>query len=312
MTDWQRVEQLIGSHNLEQLAQKRVGVIGLGSGGSFVATSLAMSGVGHFMLADPDVMEAGNVVRHVADRRYVGQNKATAVADLILHRNPNAKIDVIEDRIENHESALDNLDMLVVAVDGENAKFIINELALKRHLTAVYAGVYERGEGGDIVIIRPYDGPCYACWSQSLRDGAPTTSRTPEGELDYGMIGEAGTLEAEPGLWVHVTKVGSIQTDIILNELLRGSDVHEDMPGNTVIVANSAIEILDGVVSDPHTGLWVNIPRDPECLVCGDKIQLAQDEASMSLEDLMGSDGMGSMIEMQDEPEQQTQRGEDG
>ena len=306
MTTWERVEQLIGSDNLEQLSQKRVGIIGLGSGGSFVAISLAMSGVGHFMLADPDVMEEGNVVRHVADHRYVGQNKAAAVADLIQHRNPVAKTTVIEDRIENHESALDDLDIVVVAVDGENAKFIINELALKRRLTAVYAGVYERGEGGDIVIIRPYDGPCYACWSQSLRDGAPTTSRTPEGELDYGMIGDEGTLEAEPGLWVHVTKVGSIQTDIILNELLRGTDVHEDMPANTVVVANNSLEILDGVVNDPHTGLWVDIPRDPECLVCGDKVRLAADESAMSLDDLMGDNLMG-----EEEAEAQTQRGTD-
>ena len=49
---WERVERLIGSDNLERLAQKKVGVIGLGSGGGFVALSLAMSGVGKFVLVD--------------------------------------------------------------------------------------------------------------------------------------------------------------------------------------------------------------------------------------------------------------------
>ena len=52
--DWTRVEQLFGSENLRFLAQKRVGVVGCGSGGSFVALSLAMSGVGHFTLIDSD------------------------------------------------------------------------------------------------------------------------------------------------------------------------------------------------------------------------------------------------------------------
>ena len=91
---WERVEGIIGSDNLNLLAQKKVGVVGLGSGGGFVALSLAMSGVRNFALVDNDNIEAGNVTRHVADLRYVGQNKATAVADLIKNRNPDAIIDV--------------------------------------------------------------------------------------------------------------------------------------------------------------------------------------------------------------------------
>lgn len=291
---WQRVEQLFGTENLNKLSQKRVGVVGLGSGGGFVALSLAMSGIGHFVLVDDDELEEGNIVRHVADRRYIGWNKAAAVADLIQNRNPTAQIDVREGRIEQNMDALDELDILVVGVDGENAKYIINEACLKRHLTAVYAGVYERGEGGDVVIIRPYDGPCYACWSQELRAGFQEPQPGENAQLDYGMIGEEGTLEAEPGLWLHVTKVASIQTDLIINELLRGTDVSEEMPGNTIILANNTLEILDGEMNPPHTSIWVTIPRDPDCLVCGDKMQLNDAQAaSLSLDDLMaGDDGI--------------------
>lgn len=301
-TDWQRVEQYYGKDNMQRLAESRVGVIGLGSGGSFVALSLAMSGVGHFSLVDDDVLEEGNVVRHAADRRYVGWNKAKAVADLIEHRNPKASVDVREGRIEDHMDILDDLDIVVVAVDGEQVKYILNEALLQRRITAVYAGVYERGEGGDVAIIRPYDGPCYACWSQELRAGFQQPVPGENGALDYGMIGEEGTLEAEPGLWVHVTKVASIQTDIILNELLRGSDASEDMPANTIIVANNEMEIIEGAVNDPHTGLWIDIERDPECLVCGDRARLVIDEdhSALSLDDLMGSVG----ISLQDEAEE--------
>ena len=53
---WDRVERLLGSRNLEKLAQARVGVVGLGSGGGFAALSLAMSGVGKFVLIDDDKM----------------------------------------------------------------------------------------------------------------------------------------------------------------------------------------------------------------------------------------------------------------
>jgi molybdopterin/thiamine biosynthesis adenylyltransferase len=300
--DWKRVEQYYGKDNLGRLAESHVGIIGLGSGGSFVALSLAMSGVGNFVLIDSDVLEEGNVVRHAADRRYVGWNKAKAVADLISHRNPKAKVDVREGRIEDHMDALDGLDIVVVAVDGEQVKYIINEALLKRNINAIYAGVYERGEGGDVVIIRPYDGPCYACWSQELRAGFQAPVPGADGALDYGMIGEEGTLEAEPGLWVHVTKVASIQTDLILNELLKGSEASEEMPANTIIVANSEMEIVDGEPNDPHTGLWVNIPRDPECLVCGDRARLTDEaHSALSLDDLMGSSGLGLLEEEEGE-----------
>ena len=60
MTDmWQRVERLIGADNLGRLAEMKVAVVGLGSGGGFVAVSLAMSGVGKFVLVDNDVPGTG-------------------------------------------------------------------------------------------------------------------------------------------------------------------------------------------------------------------------------------------------------------
>ena len=289
-TDWERVERLIGTDNLQRLAAARVGIVGLGSGGGFVAQSLAMSGVGHFVLVDDDTLEGGNIVRHVADSRDIGRPKVAVVADLLKRRNPHADVTTIVGRIEDHPEALDDLDILVVGVDGENAKYAINEAALERGLTAVYAGVYERGEGGDVVVIRPYNGPCYACWAEQLRD----TMQAPEGEeeLDYGMIGEDGTLEAEPGLWIHVVKIAAIQADLALNELLRRAE----MPGNTIIVANNAIEILEGQVNAPHTGLWVDVARDPNCLVCGEKARAdklrAGDEGGVSLSELAGEAGI--------------------
>lgn len=291
---WERVERLIGSSNLDRLAEKKVGVVGLGSGGGFVALSLAMSGLSQFTLIDSDDLESGNVTRHVADLRYVGLNKAAAVADLIRQRNPDARIDVREGLIEDHWDCLDDIDLLVAAVDNEQVKYAINEQCLKRRLSASYAGVYERGEGGDHVIIKPFDGPCYACWSEATREGVKV-SLDPGGDLDYGMIGEMGTLDAEPGLWVNVTKVAGIQADMIINELLLGTSAHVEMPRNTLLVTNTYMDIIEGQENEPHTGLWIEIERDPDCLVCGESLKqgislLAKDEGEgISLEDLAAS-----------------------
>ena len=291
---WERVERLIGPENLDRLAEKKVGVVGLGSGGGFVALSLAMSGVGNFVLVDNDRLEENNITRHVADLRYVGQNKAAAAADLILQRNPLAEIDVREARIEDQWDCIDDVDILVVAVDNEQVKFAINEKCLEKRLSASYAGVYERGDGGDHVIIKPFDGPCYACWSEATREGV-MISMNPVGDIDYGMIGEDGMLAAEPGLWVNVTKVAGIQTDLILNELLRGTDAHHEMPANTIIVANTYMDIIDQQENEPHTAIWIDIARDPDCLVCGERLKqgvsmlVREDERAVSLDDLAAS-----------------------
>lgn len=284
---WDRIERLIGLDNLQRLAQKRVGIIGLGSGGGFAAQSLAMSGIGKFVLVDADILEESNVVRHVCDRRDIGKPKVEAVADMILQRNPKADLETRFGKIEDNLDALDNLDILIVGVDGENAKYTINQACLARNLTAVYAGVYERGEGGDTVIIRPYDGPCYACWAAELRDGLSPAINDTDQTLDYGMIGPSGTLEAEPGLWLHVVRVAAVQTDLALNELLRGSKVAQTLPGNTLIMANRTLEIVDGHQNQPHTALWVMIERDPDCFVCG-----TTQTTALSLDDLSDETGL--------------------
>jgi molybdopterin/thiamine biosynthesis adenylyltransferase len=295
---WDRVERLIGSQNLQHLVGRKVAVIGLGSGGGFAAVSLAMSGVGHFVLVDDDALEANNVMRHVADSLMIGQPKAEAVAELIRRRNPNAEVEVRVGRLEDNMDVLDGIDLVVCGVDGEGSKYVLNQACLPRNLPAVYAGVYERGEGGDVVVIHPYNGPCYACWAAELREGL-TVSRAGEGqELDYGMIGPEGTLDAEPGLWLHVVRVASVQADMALNELLAGTDAGKTMPGNTVILANTALEIIDGQTSLPYTAVWVNIERDPHCLVCGEplrqQVALADesDDTALSLDDLMNNSGI--------------------
>ena len=303
---WERVERLIGVENLDKLAEKKVGIVGLGSGGGFVALGLAMSGVGNFVLVDGDELESGNVIRHVADLRYIGQNKASAVADLMMNRNPDVQIELREGAIEEHWDCLDELDILVVAVDDEQVKYAINEKCLEKRLSASYAGVYERGEGGDHVIIKPFDGPCYACWSEATREGVKIATGT-DGDLDYGLIGETGTLAAEPGLWVNVTKVAGIQTGLILNELLRGTAAHEEMPANTIIAANAYMDIIEGQESDPHTGIWLEIQRDPDCLVCGERLKqgvsmlVKEDEGGISLDDLAASDLMTDIVFEEDD-----------
>jgi hypothetical protein len=102
------------------------------------------------------------------------------------------------------------------------------------------------------------------------------------------MIGPEGTLEAEPGLWLHVVRIASVQADMALNELLSGTEIYRSMPGNTVILANTALEIVSGEISPPYSAVWATVERDPHCLVCGHPAL----QESSSLDDLAEMTGI--------------------
>lgn len=285
--NWDRVERRLGVAALAHLQQQTVAVIGLGSGGGFVSTGLAMSGVGRFLLIDDELLEAENLVRHVADQRALGRQKAEAVAELIGFRNPAAQVEAVIGRLEDHLPRLREADLVVCAVDGEGTKFLLNEYCLQQGLAAVYAGVYERGEGGDVTLIDPQHGPCYACWAANLREGYVPPTAGEAGQLDYGLRNERGTLDAEPGLWLDVVRVAAVQADVALNWLLRDTPSYRQLPANTVILANHALEIITGQLTPPYSAEWVNIPRDAACLVCGTYRQTAS--TPLSLDEVAGN-----------------------
>ena len=68
---------------LKLLAEKRIGIVGLGSLGSKAALSLARMGVKRFYLVDEDILMPENLCRHALDWLSVGAHKTAAVAQTI-------------------------------------------------------------------------------------------------------------------------------------------------------------------------------------------------------------------------------------
>lgn len=273
--DWDRVRRRFGEVAFTHLREKRVAIIGCGSGGSWVALMLAMSGVGNFLLIDPETLSPANVVRHAAGARFIGRPKVEVVRDLILDRNDLAETRTIagDVREEQNLKLLDgSVDLVVTAVDSEPTKQELNQYLLKMGTPAIYAGLYEKGTGGDACIARPGEA-CYACISHYLREsklGAVDEKQN----LDYGQIARDGTLRGEPGLGVHVASLASLQADWALRELLRGTGSSlEPYQGNAVIVANEPLVIgrnRDGseIKLGPREVFWLEVLRSQRCLIC--------------------------------------------
>lgn len=263
---WQRLEGLFDN---EALRGRRVIVVGLGSGGSTVALELAKAGAGRFTLIDPDRLEVTNLIRHECDDRYLGWNKAEAVADLIRHRNPEAGTEVVPSDVfglgERLETLVASAALVAVCTDGEPPKHLLNRLCITAGVPAVYAGVYEGGVGGEVIRCSGgTDDACYACVTSVLKESAPIAIG--DEDLDYGAIAPDGTIRGAPGLGLDVRMVALIHAKTCLLSLLgnTGGAVPQ-LRENVVLFGTAPVE---GLFPRPYASALLNVARQEGCLAC--------------------------------------------
>jgi molybdopterin/thiamine biosynthesis adenylyltransferase len=278
---WSRLEGVV---DLDVLRAARVLVVGLGSGGSTVALELAKAGVGHLTLVDPDQLEERNLIRHECDARYLGRNKAEAVADLIAYRNPQAEVEAIHADLfelgERAERAVTDADLVAVCTDAEPPKQLLNRLCVTAGVPAIYAGVYARGVGGEVIRYGGWrEDACYACVTSVLKDSAPLPDD--EEDLDYGAIDADGTLHGAPGLGLDVRLIALLHAKLCLLELLgqpideRAAEDRDEADGADPNVVLFGTAPIDGLFPRRFASALVRVAPQAGCLVCASIRELA-------------------------------------
>ncbi|MCY1040636.1 ThiF family adenylyltransferase [Corallococcus sp. bb12-1] len=84
----------------EELRNSWVLLLGAGSLGSAVAELLVRGGVTRLVIVDPEVVEAGNLVRHTLDLMDVGTSKAHALAGRLRSISPDLQVHALQQRLE--------------------------------------------------------------------------------------------------------------------------------------------------------------------------------------------------------------------
>lgn len=97
------IARLYGEQALTAFSQSHVCVIGIGGVGSWVAESLARSGIGQITLIDMDDVCITNTNRQVhALKQNIGQAKTDVMAQRIMQINPDCTVNCIDDFINQH------------------------------------------------------------------------------------------------------------------------------------------------------------------------------------------------------------------
>jgi molybdopterin/thiamine biosynthesis adenylyltransferase len=205
------------------LASKQVAIVGLGSGGATIAVELAKAGVGKFVLVDQDRLEVHNVGRHVCDLDDLGRRKTHAVRDRILARNPAAEIEILEGDVVANLARFRELarasDVLIGATDNNRSRRAVNRVALEVGRPAIFGRAFRRACGGDVIRVRPGEGPCYECL---------IAGRSSEEEVSHAGSAQATAytdvpVRVEPGLALDVAPVALMCARLALQELVRGT-----------------------------------------------------------------------------------------
>ena len=223
---FERIESLF---DIALLKDVRVLVAGCGSGGGNVALHLVMSGIRNFTLIDHDRLGPENVIRHVCGRRYIGEKKVDAVADVLLDRNPKASIAKIDADIMTYPRLafeIEQADVVVLATDNEPTRYTVNELCVRHGTPFVVGRVFTRGIGGEVFAYRPPHGGCLACLETflqrtPLRQGIREIDLVSEEEREkvYGM--EIAEIKDSPGLAVDIAFITSFHARFVLDAIAR-------------------------------------------------------------------------------------------
>lgn len=271
------------------LEDRRVAVVGLGSGGSHVAVELAKAGVGKFVLVDFDRIELQNIIRHVCGLSDLGRLKTNAMRDHILEKNPFAEVEMYNTDINNLEEArkiLSNCDIIIAATDNNRSRFNINTLSLELGIPALYGSCAVRAAGGQVVRVRPKVGPCFSCIyadaaMESIQEEMSSFRQARKANPPY--IGDDEVeADIQVGLSSDVVPVANMLVKLALVELCRGKDsvlasLEIDLEASFYMWANRREQLYAGypegcfhLLDEPTVLRWypMSSERRPDCKIC--------------------------------------------
>lgn len=169
--DFSKIYSRLPSATEEQhTEQKRVAIIGCGSGGSSVAEDLVKAGVTKLVLIDNEHLTVENVSRHACDLHDVGLKKIYALRNKLRRINPKADVECVDTRIEVIENEVaEKLERCQLVINATaTAEEIINEFCWINGTPSIHPKVYPLGFGGEIIRILPKVTPCFECMHHSL------------------------------------------------------------------------------------------------------------------------------------------------
>ena len=252
----------IGEQGQERLRGSSAVVVGCGALGTALANLLVRAGVGRLRIVDRDFVEESNLQRQTLFEESDARDalpKAVAAERRLAAINSDVKVEgVVADLdAKNAEDLLSGFPLLLDGTDNFEARFLVNDYAVKSGVPWVYAAVV--ASYGVTMAIRPGHTPCLACLAETdeAADAGRehTTTADRDGAIPDAVPGTQATCDTVGVLGAAAGVIASIEAALALKLLL------------------GKIQALDDrlLSFDVWTGRSqsIRVARRPNCRACG-------------------------------------------
>lgn len=179
----------------EKLKDKVVTIIGCGSLGSIVTTSIAQEGVTTLNLIDSDVMEPANSIRHQVGQIWYGYPKVSALKQRVISLMPNTDVKdyyfsvgsgTSESNYRQLLELIEASDVLVDTTASHKVSNFINRLCVEERKPLIIGSVTNGAWSCEIVRVIPTFSGCWNCWGLNYGNEAPPSAPTTEYQFAPG------------------------------------------------------------------------------------------------------------------------------
>lgn len=199
----------IGREGQEKLKKAKVFIAGAGGLGSPVSIYLAAAGIGHIRIADHDKVDLSNLNRQILHwDKDVGRMKADSAEEKLRSLNPNVKIEIVKETIDENSvaSMVEGFDAIVDAMDNFPTRYVLNKAAIEKNIPFFHGAV--RGLEGRAMTIIPGKSACFRC----MYHGTPPAEKFPVIGVTPAIIGSIQATEAIK----YITGMGDLLTNRLL------------------------------------------------------------------------------------------------
>jgi len=237
-------DSLIRTPYGKDLAHKEVTLVGLGSLGSLVATSIAQEGVRKINLIDYDIFEPANSIRHQGEQHMFSYPKVDVVKERILSLMPTTHVNVEYIGIGGHRSTeqltklnqiLNRSDLIIETTGSHKVSHYLNRYCLSENIPLIIGSVTNGAWSCEVVRIIPGDTGCWGCWNINYGTEIPPSAPVSEIQFAPGcdqptFIGGISSVNIASGLIVQASIDTLLNIDTKDTQYIRWSE--RDSKGN--------------------------------------------------------------------------------
>lgn len=273
----------IGSEGQRRLKTSAVVILGCGALGTVQAEALCRAGVGRLRIVDRDFVEESNLQRQTLFTEEDARNavpKAVAAKRRLEQINSEVEVEafVADVSAKNIETFVCHAACILDATDNFEARFLINDAAIKHGIPWVYGAAV--GSYGVSMTVVPQETPCLRCVLEDLPAPASAPTCDTAGVLSpiVNVIASVQVAEALKILSGNIRRINRrmLCVDVWENSYRQFGIAHSKEAGSCVCCQQRRFEFLEGTKSSVAMTL------------CGrDSVQISlRDGSSVNLGDL--------------------------